>query len=604
MSGSDSDGEPDSSSFNFIAGPAGGEGSGHRSWGGLTALSGAAGGGRVDGSFLTEPGSYEDFTYPSPFDYTSFAAHSPANSTGVGLSLSRPFSPFTTGHLRTASNPFSPLPSFSPYPSSGAPSPAAAAFPSTSVSLSHHHSIAAALPPASPTPPPLFDEGETALFSSFLNTLDVNPDFLFNPILPPGMPSPPSAEMIRQMEGGEVNERERSEREHLGRGVGGLSLSAAARVESRPLSQPQTAPQVRAPLPALALPPIPLRQPSPELEELEQRLKDEDQDAEFEEVRAEDEDGEDTAKPDDDDDSDFDPRGGGGGGTRKKSRGGASGASANGRNGKKARVQKVERLPPPRLEAEDEEEDVKMSLAWEDDEVVPSASTTGTGRPRRATRMPRRLSSSASSAAVAFAAGSSLPSSASAANSRPSLHRPSLSKPSLSRSPPAPLPPISLQPGAAPPPIPLQRTISNSTSSGRGGGSQPASSPPPSGPKPTPLTESEKRSNHIASEQRRRNAIKSGFQDLVDLLVAGSTASGIVLGDGTAEDEAGKKGGGKGKGKGRGRGRKGEVQANASKSVVLEKARAYILWLERGNRALEGEVGRVEGGLIAAGVEG
>jgi hypothetical protein len=107
-----------------------------------------------------------------------------------------------------------------------------------------------------------------------------------------------------------------------------------------------------------------------------------------------------------------------------------------------------------------------------------------------------------------------------------------------------------------------------------------------------PLTESQKRSNHILSEQKRRNAIRSGFKDLVDLLTAGEAASGIVVAPPEPEYEEGKKK--KTKGSGRGRGRRGESGAGASKSIVLEKASSYMLWLERGNDALEDEVARVE----------
>lgn len=112
------------------------------------------------------------------------------------------------------------------------------------------------------------------------------------------------------------------------------------------------------------------------------------------------------------------------------------------------------------------------------------------------------------------------------------------------------------------------------------------------------LSDSQKRSNHILSEQKRRNAIRNGFRDLVEILNAGETLSGISIGgidgDGSAQPETGKKGKGKGKGSGRGRGRKGEVGAGASKSVVLERAVEYVRWLERGNTALREEVERVE----------
>jgi len=128
---------------------------------------------------------------------------------------------------------------------------------------------------------------------------------------------------------------------------------------------------------------------------------------------------------------------------------------------------------------------------------------------------------------------------------------------------------------------------------------------------PATLTASEKRSNHIQSEQRRRNAIKLGFKDLVELVISGEKLSKIVLGSSSSlpesEDED-NLGGGKKKGKGgkkggkvasgRGRGRKGDTGANAPKSVVLERSREYIEWLERGNRALLREVERVERALL------
>jgi hypothetical protein len=107
------------------------------------------------------------------------------------------------------------------------------------------------------------------------------------------------------------------------------------------------------------------------------------------------------------------------------------------------------------------------------------------------------------------------------------------------------------------------------------------------------------------------------FKDLVELVIKGQSLSGVILGADvpsqeeenseddevesgsttTARGKKGKKGGGRGKGKqvtARGRGRKGDTGANASKSVVLERARDYICWLERGNRALEREIQTVE----------
>lgn len=115
------------------------------------------------------------------------------------------------------------------------------------------------------------------------------------------------------------------------------------------------------------------------------------------------------------------------------------------------------------------------------------------------------------------------------------------------------------------------------------------------------LSDTQKRSNHILSEQKRRNAIRSGFKDLVDLLMAGEVASGISIvapiePQITEVGPNGKKK--KGKGNGRGRGRKGEIGAGAAKSVILEKASYYMKWLQTGNEALEEEVRRVEA-LIA-----
>ena len=98
---------------------------------------------------------------------------------------------------------------------------------------------------------------------------------------------------------------------------------------------------------------------------------------------------------------------------------------------------------------------------------------------------------------------------------------------------------------------------------------------------------------------------------MVELVISGEKLSKIVLGSSSSlpesEDED-NLGGGKKKGKGgkkggkvasgRGRGRKGDTGANAPKSVVLERSREYIEWLERGNRALLREVERVERALL------
>ncbi|BGP23920.1 hypothetical protein JCM10295v2_002821 [Rhodotorula toruloides] len=368
------------------------------------------------------------------------------------------------------------------------------------------------MPP--PDPAPLFDSTETALFSSFLNTLDVDPNFLFNPVLPPGMPSPPNTSMLQT---GERREEDRREREMLGREVRGLDIGSSSAVAGLVSPTGRTADRVPPELP----------------DELDDELAGGDEDDELDDADAGEEDPDFELAPSR--------------GTRRKSRGGP--VAATGRE-KKPRTIKSE------AKAEfTEGEDVEMAAA-DDGDYVDGAGFTASGRPRRNARAPRRLSSSNASSATA----------------RP--------RPSLSRPPHPPVPPATLDCN----PVEDADDAFDSASA-----TATASSSTPK----VPLTESQKRNNHILSEQKRRNAIRSGFKDLVDLLVAGEQASGIVLGGPEEDDGTGKKK--KGKGSGRGRGRKGEVGANASKSVVLTKASDYILWLERGNRALEQEVRRVQG---------
>lgn len=71
------------------------------------------------------------------------------------------------------------------------------------------------------------------------------------------------------------------------------------------------------------------------------------------------------------------------------------------------------------------------------------------------------------------------------------------------------------------------------------------------------LTEEEKRANHIASEQKRRNTIRTGFKELTDII---PTLKNI----------------------------------NNSKSTILFKAVEYIKYLERRNRGLRERVGGLE----------
>ncbi|CCF51255.1 hypothetical protein NDA11_006318 [Ustilago hordei] len=131
------------------------------------------------------------------------------------------------------------------------------------------------------------------------------------------------------------------------------------------------------------------------------------------------------------------------------------------------------------------------------------------------------------------------------------------------------------------------------------------------------LTESEKRQNHILSEQRRRNYIREGFKDLVVLLDDGrnfgARALGLSSGFGTGVEDEGlddrsdiddavdvlavgrkkppkkaKKVGPDGvRQRGKGRGRGGSAGGGAgSKSAVLFQAVDFIRWLDGKSREL------------------
>ncbi|KIY50638.1 hypothetical protein FISHEDRAFT_57437 [Fistulina hepatica ATCC 64428] len=105
----------------------------------------------------------------------------------------------------------------------------------------------------------------------------------------------------------------------------------------------------------------------------------------------------------------------------------------------------------------------------------------------------------------------------------------------------------------------------------------------PSRSKP-PLSTPQKRLNHIMSEQKRRNAIRDGYAQLISLI---SPAEGEALDMPTRGRPKGSKGqpGGAGKGK----------------SGVLFRAVEYIKWLEEGRDALLQEVLCLE---QAAGIRG
>ncbi|KAJ2118885.1 hypothetical protein IW147_006259, partial [Coemansia sp. RSA 720] len=76
----------------------------------------------------------------------------------------------------------------------------------------------------------------------------------------------------------------------------------------------------------------------------------------------------------------------------------------------------------------------------------------------------------------------------------------------------------------------------------------------------TVLTEEERRANHIASEQRRRNQIRQGYAELINLV---TTLQDPALGN-----------------------HPGTAQSTPSKAVILAHAVQFIRGLEEGNRLL------------------
>lgn len=140
------------------------------------------------------------------------------------------------------------------------------------------------------------------------------------------------------------------------------------------------------------------------------------------------------------------------------------------------------------------------------------------------------------------------------------------------------------------------------------------------------LTQSEKRQNHILSEQRRRNYIREGFKDLVVLLDDGrnfgARALGLSSGFGTGVEDEGlddrsdvedvvdvlavgrkkspkkaKKAGPDGvRQRGKGRGRGGSAGGGAgSKSAVLFQAVDLIRWLDGKSKELTQQCEALEG---------
>lgn len=91
------------------------------------------------------------------------------------------------------------------------------------------------------------------------------------------------------------------------------------------------------------------------------------------------------------------------------------------------------------------------------------------------------------------------------------------------------------------------------------------------------LSTPQKRLNHIMSEQKRRNAIRDGYAQLIALLApAGAPGIGMPT-----------------RGRPKGSGSRGKGQTKG-KSGVLFRAVEYCKWLEEGRDALRDEVIRVE----------
>ncbi|KDR85567.1 hypothetical protein GALMADRAFT_53514 [Galerina marginata CBS 339.88] len=99
----------------------------------------------------------------------------------------------------------------------------------------------------------------------------------------------------------------------------------------------------------------------------------------------------------------------------------------------------------------------------------------------------------------------------------------------------------------------------------------------------TLLSTPQKRLNHIMSEQKRRNAIRDGYAQLIALMAPAGSAPGIGMPT---------------RGRPKGSGNRGKGQTKG-KSGVLFRAVEYCRWLEEGRDSLHQEVLRVE---AAAGI--
>ncbi|KAF8808039.1 hypothetical protein BYT27DRAFT_7190147 [Phlegmacium glaucopus] len=92
------------------------------------------------------------------------------------------------------------------------------------------------------------------------------------------------------------------------------------------------------------------------------------------------------------------------------------------------------------------------------------------------------------------------------------------------------------------------------------------------------LSTPQKRLNHIISEQKRRNAIRDGYAQLIALLAPAGSTSGIGMPT---------------RGRPKGSGNRGKGQSKG-KSGVLFRAVEYCRWLEEGRDRLRDEVIRAE----------
>lgn len=107
------------------------------------------------------------------------------------------------------------------------------------------------------------------------------------------------------------------------------------------------------------------------------------------------------------------------------------------------------------------------------------------------------------------------------------------------------------------------------------------------------LSTPQKRLNHIMSEQKRRNAIRDGYAQLIGLLAPSGNPTALGM------PTRGRPKGSGARGKARKKSGK-EDEGPKGKSGVLFRAVEYCRWLEEGRDALRSEVARVEAaaGLI------